>query len=90
MADREQLQAMIEDIAEAKSRFAQGRVPDNLDDLLGRMAGAQLDFLREIPGAVRGLVEEGPLPDSYPMLAVRFELAQLSLQLHLMKPDRGQ
>ena len=88
MTSREAIEDLVFAVGAAKARFEAGCVPDGLDALLERLAGLGLDGLRQLPGEVRGLVDEGPLPASYPMLGVRFGLVEVLLRLHLMKAER--
>jgi hypothetical protein len=90
MVDRPLVQALIRDVVSARTGFEAGLVPADLEALLDRLGGCGFDGLGDMPGMVRGLVEEGPLPNSFPLLATRFALAEVLLQLHLMKGDLPQ
>jgi hypothetical protein len=87
MLDRQDMQALIRDAVAARTLFEEGLVPDHLEPLLDRLGDSGIVELKDMPAMVRSVMEEGPLLGSYPMLATRFALAEVTLQLYLMKGD---
>jgi hypothetical protein len=88
MPSRAELDVLVRDLTGARTLFEEGLVPDELDALLVRLDQVQLDGLQEIPEMVRGLVEEGPLLASYPLLAASMDLFAIRIRLFLMESGR--
>jgi hypothetical protein len=88
MPSRAELDVLVHDLHGARTLFEEGLVPDELEDLLARLDQVQLEGLTEIPEMVRGLMEEGPLLASYPLLAASMDLFAIRIRLFLMESGR--